>query len=47
MKRKISITLEEDIFNKLEEPIKKGRFRNKSHVLEYATRRFFEHEATH
>jgi len=44
MKRKISITIEEEIHDLLEDKLKDGLFRNKSHLLEYAVRRFLKDE---
>lgn len=38
MKEKISITVEEDLLKLADEIVKEGRFRNKSHILEYALR---------
>jgi len=36
MKQKLSITIEEETIKLLEEIIKEGRFRNKSHFVEYS-----------
>ena len=36
MKRKLSVTIEKDTVKLMEGMVKEGRFRNKSHVLEYA-----------
>jgi len=36
MKRKLSVTIEKDTVKLMENMVKEGRFRNKSHVLEYA-----------
>lgn len=36
MKRKISITVEEELVSRIEAELKQGLFRNKSHVVEYA-----------
>lgn len=36
MKKKISISVEEKSIKKLEELVKTGRFRNKSHVVDFA-----------
>lgn len=45
MKTKISISIEENSVEKLEEYVKEGQFRNKSHVIEYALNKFMrEHE---
>ncbi len=39
MKRKLSVTIEKDTVKLMENMVKEGRFRNKSHVLEYAVDR--------
>jgi len=36
MKEKLSITIEEDKVRAIEEMLKDGSFRNKSHILEYS-----------
>ena len=36
MKQKISISIDEDTLVRIDEGIKLGRFRNKSHAFEYA-----------
>lgn len=36
MKQKLSITIDEDKIKFIEKLLKEGRFRNKSHVLEYS-----------
>ncbi len=36
MKQKLSITIEEETVERLSEAVKEGRFRNKSHVVEYS-----------
>jgi len=36
MKKKISITVEEELISKIEKELKQGLFRNKSHIVEYA-----------
>ncbi|MEA2037475.1 MAG: hypothetical protein U9O94_08245 [Nanoarchaeota archaeon] len=42
MKQKLSITLEGDIIPKMDEKIKNGTFRNKSHLSEFAIRKLLE-----
>lgn len=44
MKQKLSISIDNETVIKLEELIKEGRFRNKSHILEYSFKRFIENE---
>jgi len=44
MKQKISITIDEEKVKNIDEILKKGLFRNKSHVLEYALIKFLENE---
>ena len=41
-KQKISITLDEEIAEKIEKLIECGQFRNRSHVLEYGLRKLLE-----
>lgn len=36
MKRKLSVTIEKNTVELMEGMVKEGRFRNKSHILEYA-----------
>lgn len=36
MKQKLSVTLDEKTLEKVDEIIKEGLFRNKSHVVEYS-----------
>lgn len=40
MKQKISISIDEDKMNKIEELLKGSRFRSKSHVIEYSIEKF-------
>ena len=40
MKKKISISIEEESDEKLEDYVEDGRFRNKSHVIEFALNKF-------
>ena len=46
MKHRISITLDEetllDVFEKLRNSRKDGSFRNKSHLVEYALKKFLQ-----
>jgi Arc/MetJ-type ribon-helix-helix transcriptional regulator len=44
MKAKISISIEETSVDKLEEYVKEGQFRNKSHVIEYALNKFMKEQ---
>lgn len=44
MKTKLSITIDEEKIVLINEILKKGLFRNKSHVLEYALIKFLEGE---
>ena len=36
MKKKLSITVDEDKVKTIEKIVSEGRFRNKSHIIEYA-----------
>jgi len=40
MKIKLSITVDHDLVKQAEAHIEEGRFRNKSHILEYALKTF-------
>lgn len=42
MKKKVSITIEEEKLNHLDEILKEGLFRNKSHIIEYSLSKFLE-----
>jgi len=44
MKKKISISIDEDSVDKLEEYVENGVFRNKSHVIEFALNKFMKEE---
>ena len=44
MKQKLSITIEEETVEKLNEVVKEGRFRNKSHVVEYSLNKLLDDE---
>ena len=40
MKQKLSITIDEDKIKLLEKLLEEGRFRSKSHVIEYSLNKF-------
>jgi len=42
MKQKLSITIEEDKIKLIEEMLKEGSFRSKSHILEYCLNKFLK-----
>ena len=44
IKHKLSITMDEELILKVLDSLRSRRFRNKSHVIEYAVSRFFEGE---
>jgi Arc/MetJ-type ribon-helix-helix transcriptional regulator len=44
MKVKLSITIEENVISKIENSVKTKRFRNKSHLIEYAVDKLLEKE---
>ena len=44
MKQKLSITIDEEKIKQLEKLLKNGRFRNKSHILEYGLNKLLEEE---
>lgn len=42
MKYKTSVALDEETIFKMRELVRKGEFRNKSHVMEYAIKKLIE-----
>ncbi len=44
MKNKISVTIERELIDVIENMLSDGRFRNRSHVIEYSLKRFLEGE---
>ena len=44
MKRKLSITIEENVISKIEDSLKTKKFRNKSHLVEYAIDKLLQEE---
>ena len=44
MKQKLSITLDEELVNEILKVLSSGKFRNKSHVVEYAVKKLLEVE---
>ena len=42
MKAKLSITMDEETIMKMMDKMRDGLFRNKSHLIEYAVKRFLE-----
>lgn len=44
MKSKISITLDNETVEKISSEIASGRFRNKSHAVEFAVKKLLEEE---
>ena len=46
MKQKLNITIEEDKIKLIEELLKEGLFRSKSHILEYSLNKFLKQEKT-
>ena len=46
MKQKLSITIEEETINQLDKFIIEGKFRNKSHLIEYSVNKFLKGERT-
>lgn len=44
MKNKISISVDEETLNKIDETIMKKKFRNRSHAFEYALTKVLESE---
>ena len=44
MKQKISVTVDEELVLDIFNAIQTGKFRNKSHVVEYAVKKLLEEE---
>ena len=44
MKQKISITIDKEKIKQIEEILKEGLFRSKSHILEYSLNKFLKGE---
>ena len=44
MKNKLSVTLNEEVVDEITKAISSGKFRNKSHVIEYAVKKLLEEE---
>lgn len=44
MKQKISITIEEDTVNLIENLLQDSRFRNRSHVIEHSLKKFLDED---
>ncbi len=44
MKTKLSVTIDEEKIELIEHVLKKGLFRSKSHILEFALTKFLEKE---
>ena len=42
MKQKLSVTIEENTIFKIKDLVTSGRYRNKSHVVEYAVNKLLE-----
>jgi len=42
MRQKLSITIKEEILQKIDELLKDATYRNKSHIVEIALQRFLE-----
>ena len=44
MKQKLSISIDDETIKLLEKLVKEGRFRNKSHLIEYSINKFIKGE---
>tara|TARA_Y100000310_G_C20667475_1_gene808410 strand:+ start:825 stop:980 length:156 start_codon:yes stop_codon:yes gene_type:complete len=42
MKQKISVTIDEQTLNLVEQKLEDEKFRNRSHVIEYSLKRFLD-----
>jgi Arc/MetJ-type ribon-helix-helix transcriptional regulator len=45
MKVKLSISMDKELVNQAKSIIEEGRFRNKSHIIEYALKSFLKEES--
>ena len=46
LKHKLSVTLDEELVKKIFSALSTGKYRNKSHVVEYAVQKLLENENT-
>ena len=46
MKHKLSVTLDEELVKKIFSALSTGKYRNKSHVVEYAVQKLLENESS-
>ena len=44
MKQKLSVSIESNLIQELDVLVRTGKFRNKSHVVEYTLNKFMEEE---
>ncbi len=44
MKQKLSITIDEETVEMIDEAVQKGTFRNKSHAIEFSLKRILKQE---
>ena len=44
MKQKLSITIDEEVVQDILKSVSSGKFRNKSHIVEYAVRQLLDDE---
>lgn len=44
MKHKLSVSLNKEIVNEIVKVLSTGKFRNKSHLVEYAVKKFLEEQ---
>lgn len=42
MKQKLSITVDETVIKEIDESLSSGKYRNRSHVIEYAVKKLLE-----
>lgn len=42
MKKKVSISIEEGLLEEIQAKLQEGLFRNQSHLVEYATKKFLK-----
>jgi Arc/MetJ-type ribon-helix-helix transcriptional regulator len=45
MKQKINVTIDEEKIKLVEKLLESGKYRNKSHIMEYSLTKFLEDEA--
>jgi len=47
MKQKVSVSMDKELLPKLKKIVEKGKFRNTSHIVEYAVKKLIENDEDH